>query len=186
MEVDYKELIEEAHEHQNGRVCYVCKEHIPLSKFYKNRNERGGYSLGCKECQYKYTKMVCPLRLWFTQKKKRCKYAKKKFTIKPIDIPGVKIEDWRAKGRGARDTWRATEYPKNCTECGIELGWGLTEVKHNSLSVDQIYPGKGYIPGNVMIVCQSCNMAKSNCPPDEWDIIKKKKARYILFGKTNK
>jgi hypothetical protein len=187
MEINYKELIKVAHEHQKGRVCYVCKEHKPLTEFYRNRNERGGHSLQCKACFYKWAKSICPVKKWFAAKKKSCKYRNKKFTIEPTDIPGVKIKPHRWKGRGSgKVTWIATEYPKNCPECGTKLGWGYNKVKHNSPSLDCLNPDIDYLPGNVMIVCMSCNLMKFNCPPDEWDIIKKKKARYILFGKTNK
>jgi len=56
--------------------------------------------------------------------------------------------------------------------------------QYNSPSLDRKNPTKGYIPGNVRLVCQSYNMAKGNCPPDEWDVIEKKIGRSILFGKN--
>ena len=184
MEVDYKELIEEAHEHQKGKVCTKCNTYKPLSEFCKRIKSRDGYAYKCKVCDYKMYSERCPINLRFYQKKNQCKIHNKKFTIEPTDIPGVKIEYFRAKN-GSR-CWRATEYPKNCTECGTKLGWVLSAMKHDTPSFDRLDPDIEYEPGNVMIVCQSCNMAKLNCPPDEWDTIKKKKARYILFGKTNK
>ena len=52
----------------------------------------------------------------------------------------------------------------------------------NSPSLDRINPDKGYIPGNVRIVCNAYNMAKGNCPPDVWDILEKQIGRAILFG----
>ena len=58
----------------------------------------------------------------------------------------------------------------------------MNGLKYNSPSLDRIDPRFGYIPGNVRIVCNSYNMAKGNCPPDEWDVIEKKMARFVLFG----
>jgi hypothetical protein len=68
---------------------------------------------------------------------------------------------------------------------GIELDWGMNGLNWNSPSLDRIDPTKGYVKGNVRLVCNSYNSAKSNCPPDEWGIIEKKIARNILFGNNN-
>jgi len=128
------------------------------------------------------------------------------FNIEPSDIPGVKIKNiyykpwsiaaaarkgWSSKdvknmavgkGKVGIKSWVAKDYPKVCSKWGIKLDYdrknGISQ--YNSPSLDRKDPDKGYIPGNVRIVCQSYNMAKYNCPPDKWDVIEKQIARYIL------
>ena len=192
--MNYTQLITDAQEHQKGKVCTICKEHKPLSEFYKNTSTSSGLDYRCKSCVKEYNDNLCPFKRWFITKKARSK----EFTIEPEDIPGVKIrevitESFLKWGKGCNNngssfvrkytTWEVTEYPKVCPEWGIELDWYIKgAAQYNSPSLDRIDPTKGYIPGNVRIVCNSYNMAKGNCPPDKWDVLEKEIGRNILFG----
>jgi len=180
--MDTLEYIKEVHTHQQGKVCTKCNKHQPLSKFSKG-NYKDGLIYTCKPCNKKYNDNRCRFKLWFTNKKSRVKYeGNAEFTIEPTDIPGVKIREIKTYFKTV-PSWEPTEYPKVCSEWGIKLDWSMNGVsQHNSPSLDRIDPKFGYIPGNVRIVCQSYNMAKGNCPPDEWDIIEKTIGRNILFG----
>ena len=78
-----------------------------------------------------------------------------------------------------------------CSKWGIKLDWGMNGIRWNSPSFDRINPVFDYVirpdgKCNVRIICNSCNLAKLNCLPDVWEVERKRKARYILFGKTNK
>ena len=185
------DFIKEAHNHKPGKVCTKCKKYRLLSEFYKNKNCKNGLHTQCKYCNKKYDDKKCRFRSWFIGVRSRARRTGKEFTIEPTDISGVKTKPVYYKDKKRRRVgrktgvagWEATEYPKVCSKWGIELDWGMNGVAHvNSPSLDRIESTKDYIPGNVRLVCQSYNMAKGNCPPDEWDVIEKNMARFVLFG----
>lgn len=37
--------------------CYLCKQHLPLDQFYRNKSRRCGVQYQCKTCQQKYQKL---------------------------------------------------------------------------------------------------------------------------------
>ena len=37
--------------------CYLCKQNLPINKFYKNRHRRCGVQRQCKTCQQKYYRL---------------------------------------------------------------------------------------------------------------------------------
>ena len=165
-----------------SKVCTKCKEHKPLSEFTKNTSAKDGLKYKCKSCEKVYGDNICRFKRWFTNKKGQSKWNGVKFTIEPTDIPGVKIREIKTYFKTV-PSWEVAEYPKVCSKWGIELDWGMNGVMQwNSPSLDRIDPTKSYIPGNVRLVCQSYNGAKLNCTLDEWDIIEKIMARYVLFG----
>ena len=173
-----KQFINTAHQYSKGKVCTTCKKHKLLSEFYNNRSSKDGLCHSCNSCKKVYSDNTCRFKKWFINKKGLCKQVGKEFTIEPTDIPGVKIRRLKVRGKSI---WEATEYPKVCSKWDIELNWNMTGIsQYNSPSLDRIDPRVGYIPGNVRLVCQSYNMAKCNCPPDEWDVIEKQIARSIL------
>ena len=203
MNVDYKELIKQAHEHKKRKFCYKCNEHKLLNEFSKSNTMRNGLQSRCKSCEQKYRDDVCPFKRWFDGKKNRAKYNGQEFSIEPEDITGVKIRETitdsitrNRYGTYSRKyiSWEAAEYPKVCFKWGIKLDWGKKNLnisgiggtkRFNSPSLDRIDPKFEYIPGNVRIVSDTYNMAKGSCPPDEWDKVEKKIARSILFGVKN-
>tara|TARA_Y100000004_G_scaffold43307_1_gene47393 strand:- start:797 stop:1330 length:534 start_codon:yes stop_codon:yes gene_type:complete len=161
-----------------NKVCNRCKELKSFSEFYRDKGGKDGLRRQCKSCDKQYNDSKCIFKTWFASHKCRSKNKGKESTIEPTDIPGVKIRRFKVRGKW---TWVATQYPKVCFKWGIELSWSMNGVsQYNSPSLDRIDPTKGYIPGNVRIVCQAYNMAKGNCPPDEWDILENKIAKSIL------
>jgi hypothetical protein len=186
-------FIEDAHEHQVGKVCCRCKKLKPRSEFWNKTSSTDGLGYHCISCDKEEKADVCPFKRWFIRKRANAKQRGTEFTIEPDDIPGVKIEKYSGIGSYRNipySSWIGTEYPKICSKWNIKIFWGKDYANgwstYNSPSLDRIDPTKGYIPGNVRLVCNSCNSAKSNCPPDEWDIIEKKIARNILFGEVGR
>ena len=179
-----QDFIKEAQEHQKGKVCIKCKEHKQSSEFSNDKSKKDGLDYKCKSCRKEYNDNRCRFRVWFINKKSHAKADGTEFTIEPEDILNVKIrETITIDGRGRKHySWEATEYPKVCSKWGIELDWGMNGLNWNSPSLDRIDPTKGYVKGNVRLVCQSYNGAKSNCPPDKWDVVEKNMARFVLFG----
>jgi len=174
---------------EKKQVCKKCGVKKNLSEFYKDKTRPTGLSYDCKSCYKEYYANKCPFKKWFDGKKGRAKRDGIEYSIKPEDIPGVKIREvitiskYPNQYRKTYKSWEGEEYPKVCSKRGIELNWGMKGVaQYNSPSLDRINPKFGYIPGNVRIVSQSYNMAKGNCSPDKWDVLEKNMARYVLFG----
>ena len=184
--MNYTQLITEAHEHQKGKVCTVCNKHLPLNEFsVRKSSKKDGLMWRCRSCVKHYKDNECRFKRWFLSKKSGAKRKGIEFTILPTDIPGVKIKEYTTFGiynNLKYATWKSTQYPKVCFKWGIELDWGRNGIQYNSPSLDRIDPTKGYVPGNVRLVCNSYNMAKLNCPPDVWDVVEKQIGRAILFG----
>ena len=176
-----KQFIKEAHLYSKGKVCKKCNNHKLLSEFSKHKLAPDGLRYECKSCQKEYNDNLCRFKRWFRTKSNR--RGDIEFTILPTDIPGVKIrETITIDRRGRKHTsWEGVQYPQVCSKWGVKLNWSMNGVsQYNSPSLDRIDSTKGYIPGNVRIVCQSYNMAKGNCPPDVWDVLEKQIARSIL------
>ena len=179
MIITFDDFKKQSHDHQEGKVCNKCKEHKSLSEFYKRKSGLVDYK--CKSCAKEYKSNKCRFNRWYTNKKANAKVNGKEFTIKPTDILGVNIRETITEAKGRKYTsWEAIEYPKVCSKWGIELDWNMNGIQYNSPSLDRIDNNKGYIPGNVRLVCNSYNSAKSNCPPDEWDVIEKTIAESIF------
>ena len=175
------QLITEAHEHQKGKVCTNCKEHLPLSEFHKGGHKRyGGLSYKCKSCTKEYHDNMCRFKSWFISRKAKAKFNGIEFTLLPTDIPGVKIREVITIDRrgGKHTSWEATEYPKVCPVLGTELSWDMSGRQNESPSLDRIDSTKGYVKGNVMIMSDLANLMKSSATPEQ----KLTEARYYLFG----
>lgn len=60
----------------------------------------------------------------------------------------------------------ANIWPANhrCPDCGEELGWmaGDDRDPRRTPHVDKILPGRGYVAGNVRVVCAVCNVTCSD------------------------
>ena len=174
------DFIKQAQEYQKGKVCTRCKEHKPLSEFFKNKNFKDGFQFHCKSCARVYYENVCPFKKWFKSKLTRTKSNGIEFTIEPEDIPGVKIRETLTIGTNARKytSWEAVEYPKVCPVLGLKLDWGMNGRQPNSPSLDRIDSTKWYIPGNVMMMSDLANKMKQNATPEQL----KQFSRYHLFG----
>ena len=75
----------------------------------------------------------------------------------------------RAKDRGTQ--FSITEHdiviPKICPIIGIPIFKGKGKICANSPSLDEIIPGKGYIPGNIQVISMKANSMKSNATVGE-------------------
>ena len=173
-------FIEDAYEHQKGKVCSICKEHKSFSEYYPHSTCKDGFGYICKSCQKQYNDNKCRFKKWFIGHKGRARYKGIESTIEPEDIPGVRIRETITIDRLGRKhkSWEAVEYPKVCPVLGMKLDWGMNGHQPNSPSLDKIDPTKGYIPGNVMILSHLANSMKHNATPEQL----KQFSRYFLFG----
>ena len=70
------QLITESHEHQKGKVCNKCKEHLPLSEFYNCTRIKDGKGGTCKICVNDYQSNRPEFTRWYITKKKDGKSVK--------------------------------------------------------------------------------------------------------------
>jgi hypothetical protein len=60
---------------------------------------------------------------------------------------------------------------ETCQSCGIVFDYSLfgkrTRLLRKNPSIDRIIPSKGYIPGNLAIICYRCNTIKNDATPEE-------------------
>jgi hypothetical protein len=180
--MNYTQLITEALEYQKGKVCTKCKEHQPLSEFYKKCNTKDGLDYKCKSCGKEYDDNMCRLKYWFKTIKAQAPIRGREFTILPTDIPGVKIREIKTYFKTV-SSWEATEYPKVCPVFGVELDWKVkvNGGQNNSPSLDRIDSTKGYVKGNVMIMSKLANSMKQNATTEQLNQF----SRYHLFGDNN-
>lgn len=138
------------------KQCGVCFETKPLSSFYKNKNAKDGHQNLCAECSLARTKSNqkaalsnCKIAISLLSAKARAKRLGLPFTIKPSDI----------------------KQPKRCPIFGMVLNYGGMGrgygAKPDAASLDRIYPEKGYVPGNVVVISWKANRAKSMLTPSE-------------------
>jgi hypothetical protein len=77
----------------------------------------------------------------------------------------------RAKKRGIEFSIAIGDMtvPEFCPCCGrrIVATDTLGLARHESPSLDRIDPDKGYVPGNVSIICWRCNHLKSDATAEE-------------------
>lgn len=92
-----------------------------------------------------------PSKWSFIQLKSRAKKAGIPFDITEDDIP----------------------IPDTCPVFGIPLIRGKAGRGRNNPSVDRIDPAKGYIKGNVRVICQRANAVKSNSSLEELELVVK-------------
>lgn len=53
--------------------------------------------------------------------------------------------------------------PKTCLCCGITLAYRAEYRTDVSASIDKVNNPLGYIPGNVQVICWTCQRLKSDC-----------------------
>lgn len=148
------------------KTCTKCGERKPLSEFTRSRHTKDGHNYNCRECTR------ARVRQWLATKDG---HAKKKRSG----------DAWRAtpEGRakklvsGARLRSRKSGVPFDIIASDIlsHLKYGRCALtgrafslvpdenfKHNPLapSIDQIEPGKGYVPGNIQLATYAANCAK--------------------------
>ncbi len=86
----------------------------------------------------------------------------------------TKFANWKARAvrEGSEFTLTAEDVPwvTHCPILGIELDWSLCHgdgIKKDSPTLDRIDNSKGYVVGNVMVICSLANTMKSYATPEE-------------------
>ena len=134
------------------KTCFCCKETRPITEFFKHNQTQDGYHSWCKKC---------------------CKESNKKSRAKAnLTIEGrAKIFLQNARKSAAKrkqpfyltisdivDCWKAQNAV--CAYSGRDM---TLEAGHlNTVSIERIDSGEGYIPSNTILVCQAINRMKSD------------------------
>jgi hypothetical protein len=158
------------------KKCSACKETKALESFYKVKTVRYGYSAYCKQCnsqkgkeRFSRPEVKAKTKLYYSRDdiKER---GKQRETL----TPRYAISRARAKALGRRPTEGAVSldylmemYEANhglCEVSGFKMTWstGDSGRKPTSISIDRINSSKGYVAGNVRLVCWQVNAFKGN------------------------
>jgi hypothetical protein len=149
------------------KICSKCGIEKELSEFYKNKTRKDGYHNWCKKCHDEHEKQ----KYLNNPEKKRQIYKNWELNNPLKNLIGgcrsrAKInniicdspEDLYEHLKPIYDIGKC-EFCNNDLKSFVGTGKGK---QVNSYSIDQIIPCKGYIVGNVAILCLNCNMKKRN------------------------
>lgn len=154
------------HEWQNGKLlCHYCNEYKDINEFSANGSKsrvRNGRRYICRQCgttrQKKHNKALpdeqkldkC-LRWRWLGAKDRSKRNNIDFSLTFEDIKNLWITQ-----NGI------------CALSGIKMTYELQNGRTpTNVSIDKIDHTKGYIAGNVQLVCMACNQIKSDLSEEE-------------------
>lgn len=141
------------------KKCPSCHSLKEESDFGKDASRRDGLCAHCRACRtvrsmhyQSRLRSEQPLALHLIAAKGRAKKEGVPFDITPSDI----------------------EKPKRCPVFGMVLQYDGTGrgygAKEDAASLDRIYPKRGYVKGNVVVVSWKANRAKCLLTPE--DVIK--------------
>ena len=175
------------------KICSKCKNEYALEWFVKNKQCRDGYAGTCKNCQNEYSRnwkrenrdRLAPI--------KRKQYADR-YGVIQREKERIRKEQYPLKVRsqllraGMRDRARVKgiEFDSgffsvgylmerlsrnlNCECCHNPLDISFKvdrKFNESSPSMDRVNPLKGYVKGNVAILCWRCNRIKQDAAPQE-------------------
>jgi hypothetical protein len=123
------------------RKCRKCGETKPFSAFHKHKQCAKGINTVCKECRKplstnNWQQTSEEYKIWSRAKSR----AKKKNLEFNLEIEDIVI-------------------PAVCPVFNVPFDKESTDYTY---SIDRIDPNKGYVKGNVMIICNKANRIKSD------------------------
>ena len=136
---------------QTTKVCSACRVEKDVKEYSKDASSKKlGIASKCRHCS--------ALKAMVSNAKKRAAEQGVPFTITLDYIHSL-----------AKDA-------ANCPVLGIPFQYAGNKLCDKSASLDRFIPSKGYVPGNVWIICHKANRMKSDATPDEIE----KVYRYML------
>lgn len=137
------------------RLCVDCGESKDEAEFNAART-KDGLQRCCKKCSVVRTR----------------KYQDKKRAVCKVSVL-IQSARYRAKKNGIKFSITESDVgqPKRCPIFGMLLIYGATGLgyveRENAASLDRIYPDKGYVPGNVIVISYKANRVKAMLTPKE-------------------
>lgn len=143
---------------QNLWTCSSCKQILPLTEdnFYRRRESKTGFQNRCKKCLQKD-----PARCDRLVNKDSLDYFIKDRFYGAKNRALNKNIDFNISIKYLNDLWIKQE--GKCAITGLVMKHSILEGKvKTNLSIDRIDPSKGYIIGNIQLVCNIINVMKSD------------------------
>lgn len=178
------------------KKCSKCGIEKPLELFVKNKTCKNGRSNVCKDCQNKYSRKYKKGNPAYLQKKRERYYKFEKENEKRNKIHRQEVHSLKIRCQylraGMRDRARkkslcfdkdffTVEYLMKrlsenpycqCCKTPLDIGFKVDGKFHdNSPSMDRVDSTKGYIRGNVAILCWRCNKHKQDSTSSELRMI---------------
>ena len=127
----------------------------------------------CRDCG-----AVLDEQTWGKSNRAKCVYRCKpcvckrtrEWQKKNIHAAAIAARRSNARRHGVEFTLQDSdiELPELCPVLGLKINYEPGRGRSdNSPSFDRIDPSKGYIPGNVIVVCDLANRIKSNATPEQ-------------------
>lgn len=159
--------------------CSHCRLLLPIDDFAKDASRNDGHQRYCKTCSNS-------LRVKRDQlnpvQKHTCRMlssarsrAKEKNLPFDIDLDYVRL----IVGKDAEFASHCQIFPKIALDWSCNRGNGPRALP-NSPSIDRIDPTRGYVKGNIWIVCHRANAIKSNATHEELKLLTKAVGKAIV------
>ena len=151
------------------KVCTKCKKPRDTSLFNKHPDQLDGLDSWCRPCKA----VIAKAYYWEHVDEQRVKARlygrehKEEIYARNAKHPDTYL--WihlksRAKSQGLKFTLKPEDIvvPEFCPALGLKLKLSRGTVKDCSPTVDKLIPSKGYVPGNIAVISQRANRAKSD------------------------
>jgi hypothetical protein len=162
------------------KICSQCHSEKELSLFYKNSKSKDGFRNNCKTCQN------LTRDLWANKNKDKLEKAVKIYRQRE-DIKQKRVllqKKWREKNLHWELWYKAKQrgleqdlpfdiepsdviIPTHCPILGIELHIAKKNIGDSSPTIDKIFPEKGYVKNNIIVISAKANRIKNNSSVDE-------------------
>ena len=130
------------------KICKLCG--LAKEKFQKNRHGNpGSVCTTCRSKQHSAYYRKHPVIYLLNACRQRCRQQRLPYNLTKEDII----------------------IPEYCPVLGVKLEHGTKPFCDNSPSIDRIYPEKGYIKGNVVVISWRANRLKSDASLKELEYV---------------
>jgi hypothetical protein len=100
-----------------------------------------------------------------SKKNKHFRHWRRKYPLRAL-LRQAQRRSW-ARGTRFDLTEDDLKIPTHCPVLGVRMKQGGRKFKDNAPTIDEIVPGRGYIKGNVAIICWRANRLKSDATVKE-------------------
>lgn len=140
--------------------CSKCGYRKPVSEYYAKATGRAGLQSWCKEC----CRTLVNDKHRADPEKYRAGQAEDRAANPERGM--LYAARTRAKRKGIPFTLTLEDIfiPERCPLCGVKLtrNTGKRGPGNASPALDRSDPGKGYVPGNILVICHACNRRKDD------------------------
>lgn len=157
--------------------CAACKKDKPRAEFAvdKARSRLHSYCRDCFNKLYR-TRYVQARKACYARNKERYREAARARKRAAPGAPGYAQLKYKARKRGipftlTYESYLALRAEPSCVCCGNPVAWTCHGPPHTRASVDRFQPNRGYVPGNVNVLCGRCNVIKNDATPAQIELV---------------